>query len=96
MGVPKDSFGSIMLTNVGSLGLDEAFAPLVPYSRIPILIAAGSVQDKAVVRDGKIVVGKVIKLCATFDHRVIDGVHASHLSKSLKQIFANPEAEFGY
>lgn len=94
-GVPRDSFGSAMLTNVGSLGLDEAFAPLVPYSRVPLLIAAGAVQDKPVVRNGAVVVGKTIKLCATFDHRVIDGVHASHMSRTLKEIFANPEKEFG-
>src|ERR1043165_2750767 len=35
-GVPKDAFGSAMVTNIGSLGLEEAFVPLVPYSRVPL------------------------------------------------------------
>ena len=95
MGVPKDSFGSVMLTNIGSLGLDEAFAPLVPYSRVSLLIAAGAVRHQPVVRDGQVVVASVIKLCTTFDHRVIDGVHASQLASALKSIFANPESELG-
>ena len=33
-GLPKDPFGSVMITSIGSLGLDEAFAPLVAYSRV--------------------------------------------------------------
>ena len=43
LGLPRDPFGSVMLTSIGSLGLEEAFAPLVPYSRVPIVLALGSV-----------------------------------------------------
>jgi pyruvate/2-oxoglutarate dehydrogenase complex dihydrolipoamide acyltransferase (E2) component len=42
-----------------------------------------------------VVVKKVISLCVTFDHRVIDGMHASHMVKTMKKIFANPEQELG-
>jgi len=78
-GVPKDAFGSAMVTNIGSLGLEEAYVPLVPYSRVPLLIAVGAVQDEPVVEDGKVVVAKVLRCFATFDHRVLDGVHAAHM-----------------
>lgn len=94
-GAPKDSFGSVMVTNIGSLGLDSAYAPLVPYSRIPLLIAVGTVVDRAVVRNGAVVAGKTIKLCATFDHRIIDGVQASHMSRTLTLIFNDPVKELG-
>ncbi len=30
-GLPKDPFGSVMITNVGTMGIDVAWAPLVPY-----------------------------------------------------------------
>ncbi len=76
LGVPKDSFGSTMITSVGSLGLDEGLVPLVPYSRIPLLIAIGTIREQPIVKNHQIVVGKTIKLCATIDHRLIDGVHA--------------------
>src|SRR5215475_2470580 len=56
-GIPNDPFGSIMITNIGSLGLDTAFVPLVPYSRVPILIATGAVKDVPVVERGQIVPG---------------------------------------
>lgn len=95
LGAPRDPFGSVMITNIGSLGLDTAFAPLVPYSRVPILIAVGAVKDAAVARDGKIAVAQQLRLCVTFDHRIIDGVQASHMVKTVTRIFADPEKELG-
>jgi pyruvate dehydrogenase E2 component (dihydrolipoamide acetyltransferase) len=95
LGVPKDPFGSIMITNIGSIGLDNAFVPLVPYSRIPCLVALGSVKDCPVVKDGNIEIAKIVKLCITFDHRIIDGMHASHMAKTLTKIFADPWGELG-
>lgn len=95
LGVPKDPFGSIMITSLGSIGLDRAFVPLVPYARIPCLVAIGALRDGILVINGQITVKPVISLCVTFDHRVIDGMHASHMAKTLKKIFAHPEAELG-
>lgn len=94
-GVPKDAFGSVMITNIGSIGLDQAFVPLVPYSRVPILIALGAVRDVPVVEDGKIVPGKVMKVNATFDHRFIDGLHAAVMSKVLREHMDRPYEHFG-
>ncbi len=93
-GIPSDPFGSMMITNVGSLGLDTAYVPLVPYSRVPILLALGSVRDSPVVRDGKVVVGKTMKVNATFDHRFIDGFHASVLSRVVRDWFEHPYERF--
>lgn len=94
LGSPRDPFGSIMITSIGSLGLEVAFAPLVPYSRIPILIAVGAVTENVVWKNGAAAPIKKIKICATFDHRLIDGVHAAHMSATLKKVFENPEKEF--
>ena len=93
-GIPSDPFGSMMITNVGSLGLDTAYVPLVPYSRVPILLALGNVRDAPVVRDGKVTVGKIMKVNATFDHRFIDGFHASVLSRVLRDWFEHPYERF--
>ncbi len=94
-GVPRDPFGSAMVTNIGSLGLEEAFVPLVPYSRVPLLLALGAVKEEAVVEGGEVKVGKVIRAFATFDHRVLDGMHAARMSRTLKRIFEDPERELG-
>lgn len=93
-GIPSDPFGSMMITNVGTLGLDVAYVPLVPYARVPILLAVGAVKLKPVVEEGAIVVGKVMTLNATFDHRVIDGFHAAQMSKVLRAHLEHPYEHF--
>lgn len=93
-GIPNDPFGSIMITNIGSLGLDTAYVPLVPYSRVPILIATGAVKDVPLVEEGKIVPAKVMRVNATFDHRFIDGFHASVMSRVLRQWIEHPFEHF--
>ena len=94
LGIPKDGFGCTMITNIGSLGLDMAFAPIVPYSRVPFLIAVGTVYVRAVVENGTIKPQKSIKLCVTFDHRLVDGIHASQMAQTVVKLFDNPEKEF--
>ncbi len=92
---PKDAFGSAMITNVGSLGLEEAYVPLVPFSRVPVLLALGKVAEVPVVADGKVETQKQMKVFATFDHRVLDGAHAAAMARSLKSFFEDPYARFG-
>lgn len=94
-GVPRDAFGSAMVTNVGSLGLEEAYVPLVPYSKVPLLVAVGAVQEEPVVEEGKIVPARVLRCFATFDHRVLDGMHAAHMARTVRRIFEDPESGFG-
>jgi pyruvate/2-oxoglutarate dehydrogenase complex dihydrolipoamide acyltransferase (E2) component len=91
LGVPKDPFGSVMITNVGSLGIDMAWAPLCHYTRVPLLLTICAMTDKAVVIDGNIEVRPILPITITFDHRVIDGVHASQMAKDFKECFADPE-----
>ncbi|MEQ1569291.1 MAG: 2-oxo acid dehydrogenase subunit E2 [Myxococcota bacterium] len=95
-GIPRDPFGSVMVTNVGSLGLEEAYVPLVPYSKVPLLVAMGALKRVPVVREGdRIEVATVMRLFATFDHRVLDGAHASKMATTLKAVFADPWTHFG-
>lgn len=90
-GSPRDPFGGVMITNIGSLGLDIAFAPLVPYSRVPILITVGSIRETPVIQKGQIVAAPICQLACTIDHRMIDGVHGSKMAATLKELLADPE-----
>ena len=94
LGMPRDAFGGVTITNVGSLGLDIAYVPLVPYTNTPIFIAPGAVLDMPVIEDGKVVRGKVMSLNASFDHRFIDGFHAGILAKTVKEMMENPFEKF--
>ena len=90
MGSPRDGFGSAMVTSVGMLGLQRGFAPLVPYSRCPIVITVGKIEQKPIVKNGKIEVGEILPICATMDHRLIDGVGASKIFKAFSQYLEKP------
>lgn len=92
LGLPKDPFGSVIVSNIGSLGLSEAYAPLMAYSRTPLLIAVGKVTDTPVVEDGRVVPGKVMRLHATLDHRLVDGKHAAKIAKIVTAVLEDPFA----
>jgi len=96
-GIPRDPFGSVMVTNIGSLGLEEAYVPLVPYSKVPLLVAMGAVRKKPVVDEATdtVRVAQVMRIFATFDHRLLDGAHAAKMAAVMQDVFANPEASFG-
>jgi pyruvate dehydrogenase E2 component (dihydrolipoamide acetyltransferase) len=94
LGIPSDPFGSCMITNVGSLGLDTAYVPLVPYSRVPIILAVGVVKETPLVENGAVTVGKVMRVNATFDHRIIDGFHAAVMSRVLRAWLERPYDHF--
>lgn len=92
LGIPKDPFGSVMITNVGSLGIDMAWAPLVPYSKVPMLLTLGTIKDTPVAVEGKIEIRPIMKIGITFDHRFMDGVHAAAMGRHFQKCFADPAA----
>jgi pyruvate/2-oxoglutarate dehydrogenase complex dihydrolipoamide acyltransferase (E2) component len=89
-GVPRDPFGAAVVSSIGSLGLESALIPLVAYSAAPIVIAAGAVTDEPVVEGDKVVPGKVMRIGATFDHRIIDGSHAAVMVAAIRRTIEEP------
>ena len=61
---------------------------------MPLVVAVGAVTDEPVVEDGEIVIGKRMRVCATFDHRVLDGGHAAVMVKTIRKWFENPYDHF--
>lgn len=93
LNVAKDPFGSAMVTNIGSLGADFAFTPIPYYSRVPFILSIGAIKDSPWVNPATktLEVAQLCKLGITFDHRIIDGVHAANMSKTFKRYMENPE-----
>ena len=91
LGVPKDPFGSIMITNVSSFGMQLAFTPIAPYTRIPVVICVGAPNERCIVKDGKPAVATQLDLGIHFDHRIIDGAQIAAFLKSLRQHLYNIE-----
>lgn len=90
-GMPRDPFGSAVITNVGPFGIDTAFAPFIPLARAPMLILISEVKDRPWVENKALVVRPVLRLCATFDHRIIDGFSAGKLATVIREALEHPE-----
>lgn len=91
LGIPRDPFGSLLVTNVGSFGLHRAFAPIPPFSWVPAVIALGEVEQRPVVVGGEIVIRPILPINATIDHRLIDGYQGAKLAGSLRTVLEHPE-----
>ena len=89
-GLPREAFGSAMVTSVGMFGVQRAFGPLSPYYRVPLLALVGEVTPKAVVLDDEIVARPILNISATMDHRYLDGSHAARLAKTVRAYLEDP------
>ena len=100
LGIPKNAFGSMLITNVGSLGLDFALPALFPPANVPMIMAVGAIYKAPVYEAGadgvvtQIRLERHVRLCGAFDHRYVDGLHASRCARDMKKMFENPEREF--
>jgi pyruvate/2-oxoglutarate dehydrogenase complex dihydrolipoamide acyltransferase (E2) component len=91
LGLPRDPFGSAAVVDVGALGVDTAYLPLVPHAHVPIVVAVGAVREVALVQpDGRVGVGRVMNVNASFDHRFIDGYHAAVLARTVQELLEQP------
>jgi len=95
VGMPKDPFGSVAVSNVGSLGLERAFLAMVPYTRVAFYLAPGAVREVPVLDGEALVPGKVMSLSCTFDARLIDPELAARVLHHMGAALEDPEAAWG-
>jgi len=80
--------GTFTITNVGPLG-GTAMLPTINYPEVAIL-GMGRVQEKPVVREGEIVIRKILPLTLAFDHRIADGADAARFVGELIRQLSDP------
>ncbi len=80
--------GSITVTNLGMLGVEE-FAAIINPPHAAIL-AVGAVREEPVVEDGLVVPGSVMSLTLSVDHRPVDGVVAARWLGELTGLLERP------
>ncbi|KRN02825.1 acetoin pyruvate dehydrogenase complex, E2 component, dihydrolipoamide succinyltransferase [Levilactobacillus senmaizukei DSM 21775 = NBRC 103853] len=84
------SGGSITISNVGSIG-GGWFTPVINQPEVAIL-GVGRIEKAPYVNDdGDIVVGRMLKLSLSYDHRLIDGALAQNILNELKALLHDPE-----
>ncbi|WP_256757492.1 dihydrolipoamide acetyltransferase family protein [Cohnella sp. WQ 127256] len=87
---PNEMRGStISITNIGSAG-GMFFTPVINFPEVAIL-GTGRITEKAVVKNGEIVIAPVMALSLSFDHRIIDGATAQNFLNYIKQLLSDPE-----
>lgn len=82
--------GTFTLSNVGSVPGTLWQTPLVNHPQCGIL-ALGRMRDAAVVRDGRLAIGKLMGASLSFDHRIISGLPASEFMAVLSESLQSPE-----
>ncbi|WP_265457390.1 dihydrolipoyllysine-residue acetyltransferase [Enterococcus sp. HY326] len=82
--------GSITISNVGSVG-GGWFTPVINYPEVAILGVGTIAQTPVVNADGEIVVGRMMKLSLSFDHRIVDGATAQKALNNILRLLADPE-----
>ncbi len=92
LGMEARPYGSILISNVGTYGLDTAAAPWPTFCHVPIGMMMGAVTDKVVARDGKAVVRPMLPLMIGLDHRFVDGYQAATMSRVFRGYLADPAA----
>ena len=82
--------GTFTLTNLGALsGRWSFWTPIINQPESAIL-GTGTITDRAVVREGQIVIRPIMTYSLTYDHRVIDGAVAAKFMSSVIRLLENP------
>ena len=81
------------ISNLGMFGIEEFTAIINPPDAC--ILAVGGIQQKPVVRNNQIVVGNVMKVTLSCDHRVVDGASGSEFLRTFKGLLENPVVLLG-
>lgn len=84
-------FGSFVITNIGSIGLDTGYPALLPSGNMAFVMVLGGVKKKPVVIDDKIAIRRVMSVSVVLDHRLVDASHGGKLLRYIKTCINNPE-----
>jgi pyruvate dehydrogenase E2 component (dihydrolipoamide acetyltransferase) len=76
------------ISNLGMFDVDEFTAIINPPDAC--ILAVGSIVEKPIVRNGQIVIGNMMKVTLSSDHRVVDGATAAQFLQTLKGLLESP------
>ncbi len=82
--------GTFTVSNLGMFGVD-GFNAILNVPQVGIL-AVAAILDAAVVRGGKIEVGKTMNLTLSCDHRAVDGINAACFMATIRSLLEAPAA----
>jgi pyruvate dehydrogenase E2 component (dihydrolipoamide acetyltransferase) len=86
--LPEMQGNTFTISNLGMFDIEEFTAIInAPDSCI---LAVGSIIQKPIVKNGEIVVGNMMKVTLSCDHRVVDGATGAQFLQTFKSILEDP------
>ena len=83
--------GTFTVTNLGALGGGYRFETVIINQPEAAILGTGGITDRAVVRDGQIVIRPIMTYYFTYDHRVFTGAVAAQFMASATRLMENPD-----
>ncbi len=86
---PQDWEGNTFtISNLGMFGVEEFTAIINPPDAC--ILAVGGIKQTAIVKEGELVPGNVMKVTLSSDHRVVDGALGAAFLQTLKGLLEDP------
>jgi pyruvate dehydrogenase E2 component (dihydrolipoamide acetyltransferase) len=86
---PQEMQGNTFtISNLGMFDIEEFTAIINPPDAC--ILAVGSIIKKPIVKNDQIVVGNMMKVTLSCDHRVVDGASGAQFLQTLKAMLENP------
>ena len=82
------SGSTITITSLGTLG-GVVHTPIINHPEVAI-VGPNKIIERVVVKDGQMVVRKMMNLSSSFDHRIVDGHDAAVFVQRIKGLLENP------
>ena len=89
----ENNGATFSVSNLGMFDIDEFVAIIVPPQSA--ILSVGKANDEVIVKDGNMIISKIMKMTLSVDHRVNDGAEAAMFLGELKEILENPDQIFG-
>lgn len=84
--------GTFTITNLGTLGGGYRFETAIINQPESAILGTGGIVDRAVVRDGQIVIRSIMTYYLTYDHRVINGAEAAKFMANMTRLMEKPKS----
>lgn len=86
---PQEMEGNTFtISNLGMFGIEEFTAIINPPDAC--IMAVGGIKQTAIVKDGQLAIGNIMKVTMSCDHRVVDGAVGSAFLKDFKSLLEDP------
>lgn len=86
------SGSTITITSLGALG-GIVTTPVINHPEVAI-VGVNKIVQRPMVRDGAVVIRKMMNLSSSFDHRVVDGMHAAEFVQVIRGYLECPATLF--